>query len=268
MSENENNEKEATKRALTRRKWSYRIVSIIVILISIKICIAGHWEDIPVSFATVVLIIGVAIWMLGSPGDYNSGDNGVIMITMEEPKKIEDIYEAYRKIETPIGSCYLGKITTMKQQALIWGPNSEGEYLYFWLNDSGIVGYLGYSGLDGLISKHITEPDFPIKEVPEANKDIANKNIEEKNIEYKDIADNVTENNAVEENVIGENTTEDRKAEVKNVVYPVGIWTVQTQLHDSLKFYAEMGQALPLPDVQPAYEQEIKEFEESDSDKE
>ena len=222
MSENENNEKEATKRALTRRKWSYRIVSIIVILISIKICIAGHWEDIPVSFATVVLIIGVAIWMLGSPGDYNLGDNGVIMITMEEPKKIEDIYEAYRKIETPLGSCYLGKITTMKQQALIWGPNSEGEYLYFWLNDSGIVGYLGYSGLDGLISKHITEPDFPIKEVPEANKDI--------------------------------------------VIYPVSIWTVQTQLHDSLKFYAEMGQALPLPDVQPAYEQEIKEFEESNSD--
>ena len=224
MSENENNEKEATKRALTRRKWSYRIVSIIVILISIKICIAGHWEDIPVSFATVVLIIGVAIWMLGSPGDYNPGDNGVIMITMEEPKKIEDIYEAYRKIETPLGSCYLGKITTMKQQALIWGPNSEGEYLYFWLNDSGIVGYLGYSGLDGLISKHITEPDFPIKEVPEANKNIAN--------------------------------------------YPVSIWTVQTQLHDSLKFYAEMGQALPLPDVQPAYEQEIKEFEKSDSDEE
>lgn len=222
MSENENNEKEATKRALTRRKWSYRIVSIIVILISIRICIAGHWEDIPVSFATVVLIIGVAIWMLGSPSDYNPGDNGVIMITMEEPKKIEDIYEAYRKLETPLGSCYLGKITTMKQQALIWGPNSEGEYLYFWLNDSGIVGYLGYSGLDGLISKHITEPDFPIKEVPEANKDI--------------------------------------------VIYPVSIWTVQTQLHDSLKFYAEMGQALPLPDVHPIYEQEIKEFEESNSD--
>lgn len=224
MSENENNEKEATKRALTRRKWSYRIVSIIVILISIRICIAGHWEDIPVSFATVVLIIGVAIWMLGSPADYNHGDNGVIMITMEEPKKIEDIYEAYRKIETTIGSCYLGKITTMKQQALIWGPNSEGEYLYFWLNDSGIVGYLGYSGLDGLISKHITEPDFPIKEVPEANKDIVN--------------------------------------------YPVSIWTVQAQLHESLKFYTEMGQALPLPDVQPAYEQEIKEFEKSDSDEE
>ena len=253
MSENENNEKEATKRALTRRKWSYRIVSIIVILISIKICIAGHWEDIPVSFATVVLIIGVAIWMLGSPGDYNVGDNGVIMITMEEPKKIEEIYEAYRKIETPLGSCYLGKITTMKQHALIWGPNSEGEYLYFWLNDSGIVGYLGYSGLDGLISKHITEPDFPIKEVSEAN---------------KDIVDNVTENNAAEENVIGENTTEDREAEVKNAVYPVSIWTVQAQLHDSLKFYAEMGQALPLPDVQPAYEQEIKEFEKSDSDEE
>ena len=83
---------------------------------------------------------------------------------------------------------------------------------------------------------------------------------------HKDIVDNVTENNAVEENVIGENTTEDKEAEVKNVVYPVSIWTVQTQLHDSLKFYAEMGQALPLPDVQPAYEQEIKEFEESDSD--
>ena len=164
MAENEELKRQQVKKVLRRRKWSYRFVATLLILLAVRICIAGNWEEIPVSIATVVLIIGIAIWMLGSPGDYNAGADVVNMITMEVPKKIEEIYEAYRKIATPLGSCYLAKIATMKQLALVWGPGSTGEYLYFWLNDSGIIGYLGYSDLDNLITERINEPDNPVQE--------------------------------------------------------------------------------------------------------
>ena len=164
MAENEELKRQQVKKVLRRRKWSYRFVATLLILLAVRICIAGNWEEIPVSIAMVVLIIGIAIWMLGSPGDYNAGADVVNMITMEVPKKIEEIYEAYRKIATPLGSCYLAKIATMKQLALVWGPGSTGEYLYFWLNDSGIIGYLGYSDLDNLIMERINEPDNPVQE--------------------------------------------------------------------------------------------------------
>lgn len=164
MQESDIIQKKETKKALNRRKWGYRLVGTIVILFSIWIWIKGGWEDIPVAIGTVILIIGIAIWMLGSPEDNNMGEDTVSMISMEVPRTIEEFYEAYRKMATPLGSAYLGNIATMKQRALIWGPDSEGEYLYFWLNKSGIIGYLGYSFLENLITEHITEPEISAPE--------------------------------------------------------------------------------------------------------
>lgn len=77
MAENEELKRQQVKKVLRRRKWSYRFVATLLILLAVRICIAGNWEEIPVSIATVVLIIGIAIWMLGSPGDYNAGTDVV-----------------------------------------------------------------------------------------------------------------------------------------------------------------------------------------------
>lgn len=88
----------------------------------------------------------------------------VMMIGMEDkPRKIEDFYEAYKEVETPLGSPWLGEFYTMRQKALVFGPNEKDEYLYFWLTRNGTVGYLGYSFLRKFIKKQLTKPVIPFK---------------------------------------------------------------------------------------------------------
>lgn len=69
-----------------------------------------------------------------------------------------------KNVDTPFGSAWLAKFYTMRQKALVFGPDAKGEYLYFWLNKDGHVGYLGYSFIEGFIKKKLTTPVYPIHE--------------------------------------------------------------------------------------------------------
>lgn len=110
----ENTEKQQLSAPLRARMWEYRIISVIVCAFSFWIASKGNWNKIPVSIATVVLIIGIAIWMLGSPDDYNGSTDICSMIAMDCPRKIEEFYEAYKDVRTPLGSAYLVQFYTMK----------------------------------------------------------------------------------------------------------------------------------------------------------
>ena len=147
--------------AIKRRIWKFRIFGLLLIAAAVWICVHWGWNDVPVSIATVVLIVGIAVFGMGSPADYNAMvDNGA-MIAMDVPRKIEEFYQAFRSVDTPLGSGWLGKFTTSSRESLIFGPNGRGEFLYFFLNGDGLVGYLGYSMLSDTISERLEDPDYP-----------------------------------------------------------------------------------------------------------
>lgn len=150
-------------RALKARVWKYRIVGILICALALWIWIAGDWNTIPVAIGTVVLIVGIAVFGMGSPADYNALTDAVGMVALDTSREIEDFYNAFRSIDTPLGSGWLGKFSTSPYTNLIFGPDSGGKFLYFYLSGDGLVGYVGYSSLDCAIKEHITEPDFPPK---------------------------------------------------------------------------------------------------------
>ena len=160
----ENTEKQQLSAPLRARMWEYRIISVIVCAFSFWIASKGNWNKIPVSIATVVLIIGIAIWMLGSPDDYNGSTDICSMIAMDCPRKIEEFYEAYKDVRTPLGSGYLVQFYTMRQPALMFGPDKNGDFLYFWLSKDGNIGYLGYSFMTSMIKGKYNDPIFPAEE--------------------------------------------------------------------------------------------------------
>ena len=164
MQETENTEKQQFSTSLRARMWEYRMISVIVCAFSFWIASKGNWNKIPVSIATVVLIIGIAIWMLGSPDDYNGSTDICSMIAMDCPRKIEEFYEAYKDVRTPLGSAYLVQFYTMKQPALMFGPDKNGDFLYFWLSKDGNIGYLGYSFMTSMIKGKYNDPVFPAEE--------------------------------------------------------------------------------------------------------
>ena len=119
----------------------------------------GYGETITLTIATVVLIFGIAIWSMATPESYNSMTDMIAMISMEKPRKIESNFMRLNKnVDTPFGSAWLAKFYTMRQKALVFGPDAKGEYLYFWLTKDGHVGYLGYSFIEGFIKKNSPHP--------------------------------------------------------------------------------------------------------------
>ena len=137
------------------RVWIFRIAGTIVTLFGLYLLIKGYESTIMITLATLVLILGVSLWITATPQSYNSASTDtVMMIGMDDKhRKIEEFYEAYKKVDTPLGSPWLGEFYTMKQKALVFGPNEKDEYLYFWLTRNGTVGYLGYSFLRKFIKK-------------------------------------------------------------------------------------------------------------------
>lgn len=147
------------------RRILYRLIGAIVSVLGLGLIFKFYYSSVLISVGTVILIFGVAIWMMATPEDYNNSTDIVKMVSFGDTvRKIEDFYEAFKNVSTPLGSGYLGHICTMKQPALIFGPDKYGNYLYFWITGSGINGYLGYSDLTGLIKKRITEPLIPPRE--------------------------------------------------------------------------------------------------------
>ena len=146
------------------RKWAFRIAGAIVTLLGGYVLFTGYESTILITIAVILIIAGISIWAASTPESYNAiSSDTVTMIGMGQPKKLEDIYEAYKNVETPLGSAWLGKFYTMRQTAMVFGPDAQGEYLYFWLTKSGKIGYLGYSNLDNFIRKKLTQPVFPMK---------------------------------------------------------------------------------------------------------
>lgn len=147
------------------RVWIFRIAGTIVTLFGLYLLIKGYESTIMITLATLVLILGVSLWITATPQSYNSASTDtVMMIGMDDKhRKIEEFYEAYKKVDTPLGSPWLGEFYTMKQKALVFGPNERDEYLYFWLTRNGTVGYLGYSFLRKFIKKQLTKPVNPFK---------------------------------------------------------------------------------------------------------
>lgn len=54
------------------------------------------------SIATVILIIGIAVFNMGSPADYNAMTDGGAMIAMDAPRKIDEFYRAFQNEKTPL----------------------------------------------------------------------------------------------------------------------------------------------------------------------
>lgn len=149
---------------MKRRVWKYRIIGGAVTLLGVWVLVIGYGTALTVTLATLLLIAGIAIWMMSSPEDYNASTDMGAMIAMGRPRKIEEFYEAYKSVKTPLGSGWLGKFYTMRQTALIFGPDADGQFVYFWLTKNGEMGFIGYSFLSNLIKERINEPLIPAEE--------------------------------------------------------------------------------------------------------
>ncbi len=150
--------------SLKRRVWKHRIIGVILAIIGVRLWSVWNWDTLWITIGTIVLIVGIAVFMMGSPKDYDAITDGAEMIGFDRKRNIREFYEAFKNVRTPLGSGWLCRFISSPYDTLIFGPDSRGQYIYFYLDGNGEVGFIGYSFLKNFISKHLTEPVYPPQE--------------------------------------------------------------------------------------------------------
>ena len=147
--------------SLKRRVWKHRIIGTLMAVFGVALWPLTDWDTLGIAAGTVVLIFGIAYFMMGAPQDYAAMTDAATMLGFDRPRNIREFYEAFKDIQTPLGSGWLGRFISSPYDSLIFGPDLRGQYIYFYLEAGGEVGFIGYSFLEKFISQRLTEPTYP-----------------------------------------------------------------------------------------------------------
>ena len=110
-----------------RRYIILRVLAVVLAAVSIMLFIK---ELIVVP--TLVIIVAVALWLAASPKSYNAAVSGVKMLSCPAELTVEKLAGDIAALDSPLGTPYLARIKFVPGKSLVFGPDSEGEYLYIY----------------------------------------------------------------------------------------------------------------------------------------
>ena len=115
-------------------KWTVsvllRIAAVLCILSGVAFAIWKSFSVPSVMVGTMLLIEGICLWKMGSGRDpYNQLTPEIQAVPgMQTP--IEQLRQDFACVETQLGCPWIGKVRTIKQDALIYGPSENGFFVY------------------------------------------------------------------------------------------------------------------------------------------
>ena len=136
-----------------RRYIILRVLAVALIAVSIVLFIKGL-----IIVPTLVIIVGVALWLAASPKSYNAAVSGVRMLSCPAELTVEKLAGDIAALDSPLGTPYLARIKFVPGKALVFGPDSDGEYLYIYKNAQGAPLYLAANPESAFIEERLTKP--------------------------------------------------------------------------------------------------------------
>ncbi len=136
-----------------RRYIILRVLAVVLIAVSIVLFIKGL-----IIVPTLVIIVGVALWLAASPKAYNAAVEGVRMLSCPAELTVEKLAGDIAALDSPLGTPYLARIKFVPGKSLVFGPDSEGEYLYIYKNAQGAPLYLAANPESAFIEERLTKP--------------------------------------------------------------------------------------------------------------
>lgn len=118
------------------RKTRRYIISLLLTILAIYFLVKGlaigseEMNKPYVILFTLTLIAAMVMRQFASQKVYNSWNDIIKMIFDTDGITIEKLYEVFGDMDTPLGNPWLGKIAMTKGNSMIFGPNTEGEYIY------------------------------------------------------------------------------------------------------------------------------------------
>ena len=109
----------------------FRVFCTIACAIGIYYVWADDLSGRSVITATLLLIEGITAWMISDANTYNATMDGMKQVpSMTAP--LDEVFHAFEHVETPLGLPWMGKVRSIEDACIIYGPTQAGSFLYCW----------------------------------------------------------------------------------------------------------------------------------------
>ena len=107
-----------------------RIAAVIVILLGAAFAVWKRFSESSVIIGTVLLIEGICLWKMGGGSNPFNTLTPEIQSVPRMRTPIGQLQAAFAGVETQLGYPRVGKVRTIRQDAIIYGPSEDGFTVY------------------------------------------------------------------------------------------------------------------------------------------
>ena len=108
----------------------FRVAAVLLIIGAVTGMIAASFSDTSIAAGLLLLIEGIVFWAMGDGNNPFNSAASPIRAVPGMKKTVQELCDALDNTETQLGFPWLGRIRTIKNDTIIYGPSEEGVFVY------------------------------------------------------------------------------------------------------------------------------------------
>ena len=108
----------------------FRVAVVLLIIGAVTGMIAASFSDTSIAAGLLLLIEGIVFWAMGNGNNPFNSATSPIRAVPGMKKTVQELCDALDNTETQLGFPWLGRIRTIKNDTIIYGPSEEGVFVY------------------------------------------------------------------------------------------------------------------------------------------
>ena len=144
----------------------FRAVAVCLVIFGVLFALWKQISTTSVIIAMMLLFESICLWKMGGSSNPSNALTGEIQVVPGLRVPIAKLKQEFAEVETQLGYPWIGKVKTIKQDSIIYGPSEDGFFIY------------GYYLYGRFYVSGSTNPLFPnpgdalghtVKEIPDSN---------------------------------------------------------------------------------------------------
>ena len=108
----------------------FRIIAALMVISGAAFVIKDHFSMASVTLGTMLVIEAVCMWAMGCGNNPFNTLTSEIRTVPGMKTSIDELYRDFAGVKTQLGYPWIGKISTIKENCIIYGPAEDGFYIY------------------------------------------------------------------------------------------------------------------------------------------
>ena len=108
----------------------FRAAAVSLIIVGVAYVIWKHFTESSVIIATILLIESICLWKMGRSSNPFNALNSEIQTVPGLRVPITQLQQTFSGVKTQLGYPWIGKVKTIKQDVVIYGPSEDGFVVY------------------------------------------------------------------------------------------------------------------------------------------